>query len=107
MAKRSVLMALAAIAMAGLAGPARADAIDGDWCANDGRHLSIRGASITTPGGTATQGDYARHSFSYVVPEGEESAGQTVMMLLLNENTVEVQEAGETEIWLRCEEAIS
>lgn len=103
MARRSALIALAAIAAAGLAGTARADVIDGDWCADDGRHLSIRGPAVTTPGGTATEGNYARHSFSYVVPDGEESAGQTVAMLLLNEDTVQVQEAGETEIWLRCQ----
>jgi hypothetical protein len=73
MAGRSVLIALAAIAAAGLAGTARADAIDGDWCANDGRHFSIRGPAITTSGGTATEGHYARHSFSYVVPDGEKA----------------------------------
>jgi hypothetical protein len=100
-------MLAAAAALATLAAPARADAIDGDWCADDGRHLSIRGPAITTPGGIETDGDYARHAFNYVVPEGEASAGQSVAMTLLNENTVDVQADGRTETWLRCKPAIS
>lgn len=107
---RSGVLVLAAAAVAAvvmLAGRASADAIDGDWCADDGRHFSIRGPAIITPGGIETEGNYSRHSFSYVAPEGEESAGQTVAMLLLNENTVEVQASGATEIWLRCKAAIT
>jgi len=49
---------VAVIAMfVALCAPARADAIDGEWCAGDGRHFSIRGPAITTPGGNAIQGD--------------------------------------------------
>ena len=55
---------------------ARADAIDGNWCAADGRTFSIEGPKILTPGGTATTGDYTRHSFAYVVPSGEVVPGQ-------------------------------
>jgi hypothetical protein len=100
---------LALVAFTGLAAvtPAKADAIDGDWCFDDGRHFSIRGPAITTPGGIPTKGDYRRHSFSYVLPEGEVGAGATVDMLLLNENTVQLQASGATEIWLRCKPAIS
>ncbi len=110
MARRSGFAAVAAIAAAGLAElatPAKADAIDGDWCADGGRHFSIRGPAIITPGGIETEGNYARHNFSYVVPEGEESAGQSVAMILLNENTVEVQAGAQTETWLRCKPAIT
>ena len=110
MTRRAAFPALAAVAVAGLAlfaAPARADVIDGDWCAADGRTFSIRGPAITTPGGNETEGNYSRHHFSYVVPDGEDSAGETVAMILLNENTVNVEEAGKTEIWLRCKPAIS
>ncbi len=111
MAKRSGLAGLAAVAAAGLllfTAPARADVIDGDWCAADGRTFSIRGPSITTPAGNATEGNYSRHHFSYVVPDGEESAGETIAMILLNENTVNVQEGDKAaEIWLRCKPAVS
>jgi hypothetical protein len=111
MATRSGLAGLLAVAAVGLtllAAPARADVIDGDWCAADGRTFSIRGPAITTPGGNETQGNYSRHHFSYVVPDGEANAGETVAMLLLNENTVNVQEGtAQAEIWLRCKPAIS
>jgi hypothetical protein len=99
-------LAAAAAVFASLATPARADAIDGDWCSSDGlRHFSIDGAKIKTPGGIQTEGDYSRHAFSYVVPEGEAAAGQPVAMVLLSEEAVRVQtgEAGEPETWMRCE----
>ncbi len=110
MATRSGYAGFFAVAAAGLAlfsAPARADVIDGDWCAPDGRTFSIRGPAITTPGGNQTEGDYSRHHFSYVVPDGEQSAGDTVAMILLNENTVNVEEGGKAEIWVRCKPAIS
>jgi hypothetical protein len=43
---------------------AQADAIDGHWCAADGRVMTIEGASILTPGGAKMTGDYSRHAFS-------------------------------------------
>ena len=85
-----------------------ADKIDGDWCFDDGRHLSIDGPRIVTPLGTHTQGDYFRHSFSYIVPAPEPAAGQTVRMLLLNENTMDLSlGGGATETWHRCAPDIS
>jgi hypothetical protein len=86
---------------------ARADVIDGEWCFSDGRHLSIRGPEIVTPAGHRLAGDYSRHSFSYAIPSGEPGTGQTVSMLLLNENTVQLHsgaagEASAPQIWLRC-----
>jgi hypothetical protein len=95
------------LGLVALASPARADAIDGDWCADGGRHFSIRGPAITTPAGIETTGNYSRHAFNYVLPEGEENAGEEIAMLLLNENTVEVEAGSQTEIWLRCKPAIS
>jgi len=83
---------------------ARADAIDGNWCAADGRVMTIEGAAIVTPGGRQTTGDYSRHAFSYVVPTGESGAGSMVAMVLLNEETVRLR-VGEAadEIWHRCD----
>lgn len=90
--------------------PASADAIDGDWCAQDGRTMIIRGDDITIPSGKQIRGTYARHYFSYVIPDGEPGAGATVDMTLLNEDTVRLTRgvppgssaASEPEIWHRC-----
>src|SRR5438093_8049916 len=83
---------------------ARADAIDGDWCAADGRRLSILGPAITTPGGARITGDYSRHHFRYVVPKAEPGAGDTVEMSLRSEEEVWVQPRldAEIEAWHRC-----
>lgn len=93
-----------------MAAPALADAIDGHWCHNDGRRFSIRGSEIVTPGGKTMGGNYSRHWFSYVVPNPEPGAGETIFMTLLNENTVRTRR-GETaaseETWLRCSPSIS
>ena len=92
--------------------PARADAIDGDWCSADGaRMMSIRGPAIVIPSGRQVQGNYTRHYFSYRVPAGEAKAGNTVSMALLNEDTVRLSDAADGqaapppapgEIWHRC-----
>ena len=71
--------------------PALADAIDGSWCSDDGRQMSIMGPSIVTPGGTRMQGAYTRHSFVYTVPPNEPGSGQEVSMRLLSEIAVQVQ----------------
>ncbi len=100
-----------AIVLAMLAGPALADAIDGNWCHSDGRHLSIRGPQIVTPSGKQMEGNYSRHNFSYVAPAPEPGAGQTVNMALANENTVYVRlgeaSAAAPEVWVRCSPSIS
>ena len=102
---------LPALALTLLAGPALADAIDGAWC-KDGRRFSIRGPEIVTPGGKKMEGNYGRHSFSYVAPAPEPGAGQNVMMTLVNENTVHLVlgEAAATatpETWVRCSPTVS
>ena len=100
----------AALAFVLVAVPALADAIDGDWCfMKDGRRFTIRGPEIVTPGGKKMQGDYGRHSFSYVAPAPEPGAGETVFMSLLDENTVHLRVGanGATETWLRCSPSIS
>jgi hypothetical protein len=94
----------AAPALLLLATPAAADAIDGSWCDDAGRHLAISGSRIVTPGGTEMQGQYTRHAFHYVVPLQEPSSGQGVDMQLLNENTVQLRVGSEAgvEVWRRC-----
>jgi hypothetical protein len=95
----------AALILAGAAMPALADAIDGDWCQSDGRHFSIRGPDIVTPGGVRMQGDYARHWFTYRPPAPERGAGGTISMRLVGENTVHLsygEAAAAPEVWERC-----
>jgi hypothetical protein len=99
-----------ALAFVLVAAPALADALDGDWChPEDGRRLTIRGPEIVTPGGKKMQGDYGRHTFSYVVPAPEPGAGETVFMVQINEERVQVRVGadGATETWLRCSPSIS
>jgi len=88
-----------------LASPARADAIDGDWCSTtEVAHFTIAGPSIVTPAGTQTTGDYRRHTFTYTVPAGDPGAGQTIDMRQLNEEEILVAvEGGTPVLWRRCE----
>jgi hypothetical protein len=96
-----------------IAGPAFADAIDGNWCHSDGRRFTIRGPAITTPGGNQLQGNYDRHYFSYSVPASEPRAGETVFMTLMGEYLVHLRvgkdssTAGPAEEWKRCAPSIS
>ena len=108
------IRALAILAGTGLyivagIGPAYDDAIDGHWCSDDGRHLSIKGPTIVTPGGTTMQGAYSRHFFRYTAPDGEPNGGKEVAMRLLNETTVRIQfaPADQPQIWHRCHPQIS
>jgi hypothetical protein len=84
---------------------ALADAIDGDWCSTtEAKQFRIAGPNITTPAGNQTTGNYSRHAFSYVVPDGDPDAGAAVAMQLLNEEEVQVSVNSEApEIWRRCE----
>jgi hypothetical protein len=100
----------AALGLALLAGPALADAIDGNWCHSDGRHFSIRGPEIVTPGGKRMEGNYSRHWFSYTAPALEPGAGKTIFMTLADENTVYLRLGEPTsapETWVRCSPSIS
>jgi len=85
------------------AGPAWADAIDGNWCSREGKSMSISGPQIVTPGGTRMKGDYDRHGFRYVVPAAERPAGAKVDMSLVDEETLHVRVgAGPVKTWRRC-----
>ena len=98
--------------MSVLAVPACADAIDGNWCHNDGRRFTIRGPEIVTPGGKHMEGNYSRHYFDYKVPAPEPGAGETVYMTLAGENTVYLRRGEQAsgspqETWVRCAPSIS
>ena len=94
---------------------AMADVIDGNWCYRDGRHFSIRGPEIVTPAGTSAKGAWSRHSFSYQVPPAEADGGQTVYMLLQDQNTVVlavgtqpmIADPSQVQIWHRCSDQVS
>ncbi len=72
--------------------------------------MSIQGPAIVTPAGSHIQGDYSRHFFRYVVPQGDPDAGQTVALTLINEDTVYARagtspaytQDGSVQVWHRC-----
>jgi hypothetical protein len=104
----SKITALAFLLVATGAGAARADAIDGDWCHEDGKRLSINGPDIVTPAGTHLKGEYDRHHFSYVVPANEPHAGATIAMVLLSEIQMRLRPpSGEEQLWRRCGKPVS
>ncbi len=112
MFKNFIKIAVSALGLTMLTGPAYADAIDGNWCHNDGRRFSIRGPEIITPGGKRLEGNYSRHGFSYLAPPAEANAGLAIVMTLANENTVylrygEAAASGAQETWVRCSPSVS
>jgi hypothetical protein len=104
--RRSLRLGLFSLVSILAAGTAFADVIDGDWCAADGRHMSIRGPAIVTPGGKRIDGLYSRHAFAYVIPSPEPSAGSTIYMRLVNPETINLWigavAVGPAEVWNRC-----
>ena len=109
MVRHARVLAVLAAAIWLCPSPARADAIDGPWCAVDGKRIDINGPRIRTPGGTQMQGDYDRHGFRYVVPAAETGAGGTVNMRLLSDNVMHLTPPGSTsvQVWNRCGPPIS
>ena len=100
-----VLCVAASAALLGSVQPALADAIDGNWCRNDGKRMSIQGPAIVTPGGHKITGDYDRHAFSYVIPPGEPGTGDKVSIQLLGEYLAHARQGTDPAIqeWKRCE----
>jgi hypothetical protein len=88
-----------------LAAPARADAIDGDWC-HGTSHFTIDGDTIVTPGRNKVQGRYTRYSFHYVIPASEPGAGSEVTMRMIRgQELVHLNRSSHTggpEVWRRC-----
>jgi hypothetical protein len=104
------LLALPALAP----GAAWADRIDGHWCYRDGRQIGIQGPRVVTPGGRALLGDYDRHGFEYIVPDGETGAGERVTMAQRDEDTIHLWQDhattppdGPPQIWRRCRDKTS
>jgi hypothetical protein len=108
MTRRSLTVAAFAATLCA-AGPAFADAIDGNWCKADGKRMSIQGPAITTPGGHQIRGDYSRHFFSYVIPDGEAGAGRTMSITLLGEYLAHARDGADAPIqeWRRCQPDVS
>jgi hypothetical protein len=97
---RILLVAFASLI--GTSGPVHADAIDGQWCLGTS-HFEIDGPNIRTPGGNSIVGNYHRHGFTYVVPPAEQDAGTQIVMVLLNEETVQLTRGSSPpETWRRC-----
>ncbi len=93
-----------------IADQARADAIDGNWCYPDGRHMEIDGSKIVTPGGATIRGEYDRHAYAYVVPKNEAGEGNHVTMVLISEDYLHVwpndaarKSDSDPQVWRRCE----
>ena len=94
----------------GLAGEARADQIDGDWCSSKSRRqLNIQGRIIITPAGERVNGNYDRHYFDYLAPTGELEAGKRVQMRQVNDNVMLFLAEGDPapEVWNRCAKPIA
>lgn len=91
-----------------LGNPAAADSIDGNWCSADSQKMTIDGPRIVTPAGASLTGQYDRHAFKYVIPANEPSPGATVEMVLVDEDTVNLNlrapdgAEGPLEVWFRC-----
>ncbi|AUC51838.1 hypothetical protein CDO87_00900 [Sagittula sp. P11] len=89
-------------------GAALADEISGDWCGPDGRSLTILGPTVVTPGGTEVPGRYSRHRYEFETPAGEPGAGDTVVILQLSEEEVDVAFGSVAPVrWTRCRDVTS
>src|SRR3981189_3543710 len=85
MRKRVVIVACLALVAGGELGPPEGVRGGGGLGAPP---FLINGPNIRTPGGNQIVGNYDRHGFNYVVPANEEGAGTQIVMVLLNEETV-------------------
>lgn len=88
--------------------PAMADAVDGTWCAPDGRSLTVDGIHVRTPSGADVDGEYSRHAVRYVGLPDDPEAGHDVRLFLRGDDVLRVQRyvegvAQPEETWTRCE----
>jgi hypothetical protein len=107
LSKMTILAALLLTAIS--ISPAKADRIDGSWC-RVLKHLSIDGPNIVTPGGVKMTGEYDRHGFQYIVPNGEPDSGATITMTQMHDELMRLSSSarpGEVEDWKRCKRQIS
>lgn len=88
--------------------PARADAIDGNWCSESGHRIAIEGPTGTWGKGIRIEGQYTRHSYAFTIPPAEADAGSAVDMVLQGETRVSVKIGSrDAQIWRRCPANIS
>ncbi len=100
-----IVFGVTCIGLVQFAAPARAHVIDGQWC-SAGRTMTIKGSTITTPGGNKIKGNYAYHFFDYIVPPGEPGAGSKVIAKLRDyEEKVDVTSDSNPKpvTWTRCQ----
>ncbi len=90
-------------------GVAVAGNIDGSWCAEDGRRISVDGLAVMTPGGQPATGRYTARAFTFVLPAGEWQAGAEIWMEPKGSDAVRVStlETGHQGppphgLWRRC-----
>lgn len=101
------LVFLIFIFLSNLTGIAHADAIDGDWCAEDGRSMTIQGPHIHTPTGADIIGEYSRHAFRYIGATGSAEEAHDVRMQLWSDDELRINrivdgESRPEEVWHRC-----
>ena len=106
----------AVLILAVLTATAQAGAVaDGAWC-HDAQTLLVHGSAITLPSGKTVDGGCWPYFCEYTVPEGDQGAGDEVIlsprserMFLLERMTPEAKALKAlpppTETWLRCEPA--
>jgi hypothetical protein len=88
--------------------PARADQINGTWCApGGGKSIRVEDASVISPGGKTVTANVVRHHVDFVIPPGEPDAGATFYADQLSDEQIRVtikSKAGVTapEIWTPC-----
>ena len=70
---------------------------------------SIHGPEIVTPGGKKMRGNYTRHFFSYVIPNGEAGADTSVEITLRGEYLAHARVGDDPAIseWRRCQPGVS
>lgn len=100
---RFALRILLAAAGMAAADAAHADAIDGAWCSPEGRKLFIEGRTLTLWNGRIIEGEYGRHSFRFIAPDGDPDAGTGLLLTLYGETEMHFSRPTGTDIWKRCE----
>lgn len=109
MSRLSTLCVLTIVMLAASTIGAAADQIDGTWCSPSGQTLSIDGTKVVTPGGNSVVARYDRHHIDYLIPEGEQGAGDRFSADQMNDEQIRVtvlnraqSKTGAPEIWTPC-----
>lgn len=100
---------LSCLTLLAFAGPAQAGALDGTWCAPDGRRITVAGTDVLTPGGQRTTGAYNGQAFHFQVPPNEWDSGKSIWMVLKAPDSARVSTLAENQQgppphdrWRRC-----